>query len=264
MNDKKEEVSVLFSGGSDSTLTAFKLCELFKKVHLLTYSHSYDEFVERSEVNVNKLKNMFGVDRVIHKIIDVDPLWEKIYRGTWKQDVKKYGSYIVACGCGACKLAMHTATIIYNLENNIRYAADGANQESMHRLPAQMKGVIAKFKEFYNEYGIIYDNPVYNEVRTDWKVYQLGLTNKRNTKFPHEYIFHETGPTCYNGSLHNIYVIFYYLPFHGKKAHEENSIRYCKEKRDVARAWIEDYFRKRGIDINILVNKIGNNCGAGH
>jgi 7-cyano-7-deazaguanine synthase in queuosine biosynthesis len=39
MSDKKEEVCLLFSGGWDSTLAAYKLCETFRKVHLLTFYH---------------------------------------------------------------------------------------------------------------------------------------------------------------------------------------------------------------------------------
>lgn len=256
MNNINKEISVLFSGGSDSTLTAFKLCEQFKKVHLLTFTHSYDDFVENSRINVRKFQNIFGKEKVIHKIIDIEPLWKEIYRETWGQDLKKYGHYIIACGCGACKLAMHTATIIYNLENKIFFSADGANQESKFTLPAQMKGVIKELKKFYNEYGIIYNNPVYTETKTDWKVHKLGLSNKKNKKFPYEYIYHETGPSCYNGSIHNIYVRFYFLQFHGKKAHLENSIKYYKEKLEVARKWIVDYFSKKGEEVNIFLNSL--------
>ena len=35
--NKNKDASLLVTGGWDSTLAAFKLCETFKKVHLLTY-----------------------------------------------------------------------------------------------------------------------------------------------------------------------------------------------------------------------------------
>ena len=148
---------------------------------------------------------------------------------------------------------MHTQTIIYNLENNIHYTADGANQESSFTLPAQMIGVIKLLKKFYRKFGINYDNPIYTEGRTDWKLYKLGITNKKNKKFPDEYIFHETGPSCYNGSIHNIFIRFYYLQYYGKDMHKKNSIRYFKDKISVANAWIEDYFKKKGEDLDLII-----------
>lgn len=247
MDKRKEEVALLFSGGSDSTLAAYLLCNQFKRVHLVTYTHSYQFGTEGSKVNAKKLEERFGKDKITHKIIDIDKLWSKIYYSTYRLDLKKYGLYITACGCGACKLAMHTQTIVYNLENGIRFAADGANQESSSFFPAQMKEVIETMNMFFNEYGITYENPVYRETRTDWKLFEIELSPIKDRKFPYEYQIHETQGGCYNGDLHNIYVRFYFLPFIGRKVHVKRAVEYYKEKMKICRKHIQNYFDTKGV-----------------
>ena len=250
--------TVLFSGGSDSTLTAYMMCNKYKEVHLVSYSHSYDKYIEKTAINVKKLKERFDSVKILHKIIDVENIWMEIYRKKWKEDRKKYGDYIVACGCGFCKLAMHTRTICYNLGDHIKYFVDGANKESGVTLPTQMEEGILIFKNLYSKYNIDYYNPIYNEVRTDKICYELGLSNKKEKKFPQEYIFHETDPSCWNGSLHNIYVRYYFIPKFGIKKHKENAKKYINDKLLIAEEWINRYFQNKDKYIKLLIKKLRN------
>jgi len=256
MNLENEQVTLLFSGGSDSTLAAFRLCNQFEKVHLITYTHSCMFGAEKSIVNTNKLAERFGKDKIVAKIIDIDKFWKEIYCGAHKSDFRKYKTYLAACGCGACKIAMHTRTIIYNLENGIRVVADGTNKESSNFFPAQMRKVIERMKLFSNEYGITYITPVYEESRTDWKLHEIGLSSAKNKKFPYEYQVHDTQGGCYNGDLHNIYVRFYLLPFIGLKTHVERAIEYYREKTEVCRKYIQNYFDEKSINVDFLVKKM--------
>ena len=248
--NKKEEVSLLFSGGWDSTLAAYKLCETFRKVHLLTYYHSNSAFTENSKVNVNKLKNKFGSDKIIHKIIDVDQLKEKLYHGTWRQDRKKYGLFLINCECSACRIAMFARAIIYNLENNIGYLATGEVEVApLDAIPGLSDKLDELKRELCNDYGIVYLRPVYYEKNPHKRLFELGLIDNevKHIKFPYEYLFHETQPTCYVGPFSPIFNKFYYLPYRGKKAAEENKLKYFVEKMDVAREWIKDYFEKKEV-----------------
>lgn len=239
---KNEEVSLLFTGGWDSTLAAFKLCETFKKVHLLTYYFSNSAFAERSEVNANKLKDRFGSDKVIHRVIDFDSLREKLYHGTWWQDVKKYGLFLINCECTACRITMFARTIIYNLENDIPYCASGETQVVLFN---PVSGLIDKFLEFKNklcsDYGITNISPVYYEENPHHRLFELGFIDKKveHRKFPYEYLFHETQPTCYKGPVGAIFSKLYYIPYHGQEASEKMSIEYFVDKTNVAKELID-------------------------
>jgi hypothetical protein len=255
MSNKKEEVSLLFSGGWDSTLAAYKLCERFRKVHLLTYYHSNSAFTENSKVNVNKLRNKFGRDKIVHRIIDIDQLKEKLYHGTWRQDRKKYGLFLINCECSACRIAMFARTIIYNLENNISYLAAGEVETAPLHVIAGLSDKLDELKiELCNDFGIVYLKPVYYEKNPHKRLFEFGLidTEVKHIKFPYEYLFHETQPTCYIGPFSFIFNKFYYFPYHGKKAYEVNKLKYFIEKREEAKEWIKDYFKKRGEDIDLL------------
>jgi hypothetical protein len=246
--NRKEEVSLLFSGGWDSTLAAYKLCETFSKVHLLTYYHSKSDFTENSKVNVNKLRNKFGSDKIVHHIIDIDQLKEKLYHGLWRQDKKKYGLFLINCECSACRIAMFARTIIYNIENNIGYLASGEVETAPLHLVAGLSDNLDELKrELCNDFGIVYQRPVYYEKKPHKRLFELGLIDKevKHIKFPYEYLFHETQPTCYIGPFSDIFNKFYYLPYPGKEAHKENKLKYFIEKMGVAREWINDYFEKR-------------------
>lgn len=243
-----DEVSVLFSGGSDSTLAAVKMCERFEKVHLLTYHHSAMFYVGKSKVNVNKLKRRCGEDKVIHRIISIDKLFQSILYGDLTQrmsDIKKYGTYLSACFCGACKLAMHARTVIYNLENGIRFSRDGANKGSVPFFP----DVICKkeLKDFYKQFGIDYESPIweYNgkTLRSDEELFKLGITRRKHLKFPAEIQLFSTQHSCLDG-FHHIYVRGYYLPVYGAEAFKRISVSYYKDKMEICKKYVHKYFKR--------------------
>jgi hypothetical protein len=248
MSNEKEEVSLLFSGGWDSTLAAYKLCETFKRVHLLTYYHSRSDFTENSKVNVNKLRNKFGSDKIVHHIIDIDQLKEKLYHGSWRHDRRNYGLFLINCECSACRIAMFARAITYNIENYIAYLASGEVETAPLHLVADLSDKLDELKrELCNDYGIVYLRPVFYEKNPHKRLFELGLIDKKveHIKFPYEYLFHDTQPTCYICPFNFIFNKFYYLPYHGKKAAEEIKLKYFREKIDVAREWIKDYFENK-------------------
>ena len=233
MNNKlntKDEVSILFSGGSDSTLVAAMMCEQFEKVHLLTYFNSGMPFAEKSKINAKRLADRFGKHKVIHKLIDFEKIFKKIYYKTYFRDLVKYKGYMTPCSCNACQNAMHTCTILYNIKNNIHFTCDGYKREKNHLYAFMSEEGIKELNKIYYEYNIDYRNPVYDIVRTDWELFEIGITHKKNVKFPHEILDFSTQHHCPNGIIVNAYLMGYFLPMYGQETSARISLEYWGEK----------------------------------
>ena len=243
MNTNNEEVSIQFSGGKDSTLVAVLMCKQFKKVHLLTFRHSLLFNEDKTKVNINKLKNMFGEDKINHVFIDIEDLFRKIHADNYLRDFKTYKTYLAACFCGACRLSQITHTIIYSLENNIRFTRDGTNKMGFDL--SQHEWLRSLFKNFYSEYGIDYESPIYDINRPDLKLLELGLTSENPQ------IFYRSQPECGGGHFHNIYLRCYYLPKYDQEAYEKISINWTKYKMELCRKYIRNYFNSRNVKTTV-------------
>ena len=239
----REEVSILFSGGSDSTLVAALMCEKFEKVHLLTFYHSGIPEAERSKVNARRLENRFGKNRVVHRLMNVEQIFQNLYYATYVRDLRKYRLFLVATICNACQLAMHTATILYNLNNGISLTRDGYKREKGHIYAFMSEEGIKHLRTFYRKYQINYDNPVYDMPRTDWVLFDMGITPRRDVKFPHEPYEHATQHLCPHGILTNAYMIGYHFPLYHRVPHKW--MEYHREKIAVAEKYIQFYLREK-------------------
>jgi len=244
MTLKKREATVLFSGGSDSTLAAANLLkeERFDKLHLLTYHHSAMKYMEKSIVNVRRLERKFGKEKVTYRLIDIEETFRKLYYGDYIRDLKRYGVYMAAATCNVCQLAMHVHTIIYNLKNGISHAYDGYKEEKEHVYVIMSREGREIMKRFYGEYGITYGSPILNILRTDWELYELGVTPRKNVKFPYEHLDYEAQHSCYQGLLTNLYILGYHFNlFHNTKP---QWIEYFKEKVEAAKTYINKHINK--------------------
>lgn len=222
------EVSVLFSGGSDSTLTASILSERFKHVHLLTYRHAAIRAEDKCLKSVEKLRDAHGHDRFSHQIIDVSALMKKIYLKPLATDLKNYGTYALPMCCGSCRLSMHIATIQYNQKHQIKFAADGSNQELSNLFPEQMKSSLALYRDLYKRFGIRYGNPVFRVNRSDHVLFDRGVTHKRDYKTEH--VVYSNQHSCAAGVLLYGYTLGISLPVKGKSSDEAIASKYLAEK----------------------------------
>jgi hypothetical protein len=232
---KKDEVSVLFSGGSDSTLVAALMCADFKKVHLLTFCHSGMVQISKTSINVKALKRKFGEEKVTHKYISIEQMYKRLYLDNFSSDLTRFKAYLSACSCYACQLTMHTATINYNLKNGIAQACTGYKREKAHVFFNMSEKGIKQIGSLYENYGMRLLNPVYDIVRTDWQLFDMGITAKRNVKFPYEKIDFSTQHGCRNGIVVNAYLQGYYLPLFGRKNNEALASEYLREKMESAK-----------------------------
>lgn len=182
MSDKKELV-LLFSGGTDSTCTAVLMQDKYEKIHLITYDRLGFLNTRNSQNSALELKKKFGQNKFIHTIINIDKLFKKISYSNYFRDILQYKFFLLST-CGLCKLAMHWQTIIYSHNNNIKEVCDGSNQEMMSD-PSQNKEILKEMKLLYDEFGIIYFNPIFNESRSirEKTIFDLGFSPVQHPKW---------------------------------------------------------------------------------
>ncbi|UCE27688.1 MAG: hypothetical protein JSW52_02745 [Candidatus Coatesbacteria bacterium] len=248
--DLRDEVTVEFSGGSDSTLAAAIGAERFQKVHLLSVTHDGIKNVERADGQIENLKRRYGEDKIAVYRTDIRRLLRRIYYDKYFGDIVRFGTHVSAFSCVACKMAMDVETAVYNLSNGVRYIFDGQQRENQ-MWPMQMESVIEIMQDFFGEYGLIYECPVYGIKRTDKILHEKGVTDVPDVKF--RAILRQTPESayetasersyqgsCYGATIPNIFLTGYYIPVWGQQRHEEKSAAYYTEKLDLLRELIDE------------------------
>jgi len=272
MDKEKEKTAiVLFSGGTDSTLTAALVEEHYSSIELITYSRYGIFEAENASKNAQLLIDKFG-RKISHKIIDFEKVFKKIAYQKYIKNIVEHG-FMNLSTCGLCKLSMHVMTIAYCLENKISYVADGANK-GMELFPAQMKDVIAEIRELYKAFNITYENPVFeyeppedkslikdkemanlvNPKKTPStqklntagkKLYELGLSPEANIKGSK--YDRNRQPRCYQFVLFSTYINKWYLPRKSKEEYQKETLTYYKKKIAFAKELLENKKENKGI-----------------
>ncbi len=225
---RKQPVTVLFSGGSDSNLTASLLAEKHSVVHLVTYRHRIMRFEEKCLKSLELLRQAHGHHRFTHEFIDLNPVFDRLFFRRLAADLRRWGTYAFPMCCGACKLAMHTRTIQYNMEHNIRYVADGSNIEMSELFPEQMPRVLAIYAELYHRFGMRHSTPVYDVRRTDHRLFELGVTKKKDYKS--QVFVYTNQHSCFAGTLLHSYALGVSVPLFGWSSDEEKAEAYVRAK----------------------------------
>jgi hypothetical protein len=226
---EESQVTVMFSGGSDSTLTASLLVEKHTHVHLLTYRHKAMRFEDKCLNALALLQKAHGADRFTHHFIDINPLMSQLFFRPLAKDLGKYGTYALPMCCGSCKLAMHVQTILYNHEHGIPYAADGSNVELSELFPEQMSSVLELYRRLYEQFGIDYSNPVFHVNRSDHQLYERGVTEKRDYKTEH--VVYSNQHSCAVGTMLYAYTLGVGLPLLARSSDKELAQEYINAKR---------------------------------
>jgi len=221
-------VLVMFSGGSDSTLTASLLSEQHTVVHLVTYEHSAMTFAAKSRNAAEALRVAHGAERFVHSMIDINGYMARIFLRPLPQDLRRYGTYALPMCCGSCKLSMHVRSILYCREHDIRYAADGSNAELSELFPEQMQPVLELYRGLYERYGIEYTNPVFDVNRSDHRLFERGVTAKRDYKTEH--VVYSNQHSCAAGVMLYGFTLGVGLPLLGTSAKKDVATRYIADK----------------------------------
>ena len=239
-NQKRREIALMFSGGIDSTMAAILLAEQYDRVHLLTYGNGYGHYhLDRTRRRADELRQRCG-DRFEHAVVSVQDLFER-YLPEPEAEFRRYRSGFV--WCLGCKLAMHTRSILYNLEHRITEMTDGSSK-STGEMVEQMPVCVNGFREFYSFHGITFSTPVYDIPREQEiealrsRGFRLGLRIGDR--------FLGIQPKCRPGEL-------YYLPFlllRQRPRHDEDRVlEFLAEKRELAERIIAERCGQLGIAV---------------
>nr|MBU1328930.1 hypothetical protein [Candidatus Omnitrophota bacterium] len=229
----KQEISLMFSGGVDSTIAAINLSKRYHKVHLLTYCNGHGHYhMEKSKKRAEELKDKFG-DSFIHNSISIEGLFKKMVLDTLLEDYNEYKSGLI--WCMGCKMTMHTRSIVYNLENNVKFMADGSSQDTSEMVE-QMIVSISMINMFYKKYGIDYSVPVYEQSRDEKRKILKELRFNMGIPIKDRYLGIQ--PKCIPGEI-------YYLPyllFNKALEHEEMLVvKFIEQKQKNAEQYIKEY-----------------------
>lgn len=231
----EEEITLLFTGGMDTTLTASLLAKRYKRVHLLTYDAGGVLFLNNSKFHFHELQEIFGKEKFTHEIIDIRDVITFFTKGIWR-DIIRYRSPFVCDYC--CVLAYHARTIIYNLKNNITYACDGSSYEQSI-WTEQRESFISEIKKLYDEFNLKFSTPVY----------YYGSRKKRRAKLVE--MGFSVGPEClanvaFLGSCKEPFGLadLYASPL-GRSGllmiNEKKSIEYINKKKELVKEYIDNF-----------------------
>lgn len=251
--ERYAQASVLFSGGTDSALAAVEMLRRCDQVTLLTFDPGYIFFVENSRVHAEALARKYGEDRVRHLILPISDVVRSVLFSDVKKDLAAYGFDMTALVCMGCRLSMHTAAIIFNLENGIPVLADGSI-EKQSAIPEQRQAVIEANRERYLEqYGILHLSPIYTERHSDEKLFAEGIASKQRLK--KQFIFFDTQATCVFGVPADVYARMFYKPIMGKST-DIQSVAYCQQRYPLMHNVIERHLAGKGLDLGALVARL--------
>jgi len=225
------EISLMYSGGVDSTFSAILLAKKFDKVHLLTFNNGFTCW-RPSRKNVILLKKRFGKDKFHHKIINFSNFWKKLQLKNLKL-FRKYPTMKLMCL--SCRMAMAAFTIIYNKKHNIEYVAEGTGKDQSYNLD-QNKYYIKMIESLFKKHGMKYTLPsftyTFKEKLRFLKKY--GISYRFFVKLPKTRgIFLDGQPFCFIG---NLLYPFWYL------SNPKNDI--IRKYMDEISLYLEDYIRK--------------------
>ncbi len=264
-----EEIAVLYSGGTDSTCAAALMLREFDRVRLLTYRRFGLFSINNIKKNVTLLKEKFGKNKITHTVIKFDMLFKYLSYSNYFHYLKRYNFFLLST-CGLCKLSMHIRTLIYCLENNIKYVCDGSTRYSGNNYyPAQMTKVLDEIKAMYKQYNIEFLTPVYDFDEPDnieWfdklglrKIRILNLNNGqgRVNKTAGEVLFDmkifsqknvkgtifdkKMQARCFQLILFNLFLYWYYLPIYGEQKYIDTAHKFFKEKIKDSNSFVEKY-----------------------
>ena len=229
--DSTAPVTLLFSGGIDSTMAATLLAEQHEQVHLLTFRNGYGHYhIDRTGKRAAELSRLFP-GKFVQAKISVQRLFEEVVIDHLDEEYTRWESGFF--WCLGCKIAMHTRAIVYNLHNHVSLVADGSSGDTSEMVE-QMPVAVDRIHRFYDEYGMRFLNPVYERARSD-SIHELETRGFRlGLRIGDRFLGIQ--PTCKPGEL-------YYMPYllrGSDPIHPEEKIAaYIDEKLDWARRTID-------------------------
>ena len=229
----QEMITLLFSGGIDSTRTACELAGQYDKVHLLSYWNGFGHYkLGRTQTRAAEVSRHYP-GKFTHSLISIKDMFEPLLMRGIEEDYPKIKSGFV--WCLSCKLAMHARTVAYNLQHGVGAVADGSSG-STDEMVEQSPFSIKRFREFYAKYGIDFFTPVYDKTREESirKLREAGF----KMGFPIGDRFLGIQPKCRPGELYYLpYLLLGIEPDHDRQA----VLDFIESRMEYLQKWIADY-----------------------
>ena len=218
-------ISLMFSGGVDSTVAAMHLAERYEHVHLLTFANGYGHYgFTRPQRRARELDQRCP-GRFTYHFESSRPLFDAIAVGSLTEDYRKYGSGFV--WCLGCKLAMHAMSAAYDRQHGITQHTDGSSGDTSEMVEQGLLA-LSMIAHFYEDHGIDFVPTDYDIPRDDKRAllersgFRLGIPLRDR--------YLGIQPSCVPGEL-------YYLPFlllGRPPQHDERMVaRFIKDKRPI-------------------------------
>lgn len=277
-----EDIAVLYSGGTDSSLAAALSAEKHAGIHLITYDRFGLFATENTARAAQDIIGRFGSDRVRHAILRYDKLFKFTSYENYLENLIRHRFFLLST-CGLCKLAMHIRTIVYCMDHKIPHACDGANK-GMELFPAQMDCILKELRALYARFGIHYTNPVFEyeppeedqflekqnlalikpalaSIETPTSPEKVrektaGHTLKKMALAPSDNVKGTSydrarQPRCFQFILFNVFAKKYYLASHSMEEYREETLSLFRNKIKRLEAMLTEY-KKTGAHADIL------------
>ena len=265
MRDVKlnKEIVLSYSGGVDSLYAAYILAKKYDKVHLLTIKLPQFILINTTKKSSEDLKRILGRKKIIHKIINAGHLFKSLNKGILK-DTKKY-KHLQVIDIN-CKLSMYINLIIYCLENNIYFSADGTTRRHDKILmPEERPSYIKEIKNLYKEYFIMHSNPSYyvdkNKLKSanDDKKLKVKILENAGFKVSNFKFFEDLGFSCRTLKQPLCLIVLFeyplFLKLKVKLMATNNAISCFNFKKKFVREHIRRYFESKNVDLDKLLKK---------
>lgn len=171
------DIAILFSGGTDS-VSLYALCmkgmmpgiPKAKRVHLLHMLNGFSRFHDFPKNRLEVVKRILlsqipdNPPETHYIELDVGRLFQGLWLDRYEELMPMFGGKNLVCV--ACKLAMHTASILYCTENLVSLLLVGYAKKQNY-FPEQTPVFMEKIREFSLKYGIDCRFPFYDIFDSD-------------------------------------------------------------------------------------------------
>lgn len=169
---EKNSILLMLSGGRDSFLSACRLIEQGRRVHMITYDNKCISNLRGAQAVAERIIQRYGSEKAV--FVGIQNITAHLYRlqknflyQTLQESYKKYPNLRPAqIPCLACHTGMYIESIAYCKAHSIPAIAEGARK--VQGFFVELPEMVKRYEALVNEYHISLELPVY-ELEDNWE-----------------------------------------------------------------------------------------------